>query len=199
MLKEKKTYLIFAFSLLLGISGYFYWTHKDKISSKTIPQAQIAFVNLSRIRNEADALIHLRQLVEEEYKNFKDEIHGKEVEIRSEHNTLETLPKRTAKEKKEFQIRQKAHDQRIKEVSLLIQEKKAALHANFSSITESIEVAIQDIINQLAKESHLNLIFNSSTLDTSVILYGGEELDITDQVLSELNDKLPTVKLPSKQ
>lgn len=192
---KNNRYVLLSLSVVLCLSLGAYYFHGQVLRLKSIPSAQIAFVNLSRIRNEATSLIKLRELVEESYKKFKDEIHSQELAIREEHKILESQKGRSAKDKAELQKRRQSHDKKIKEMSSIIQEKKNKLNETFSKITESIEIEIQEIVNLLAKEHHLNLVFNSSTMDTSVILYGGEDLDITDEVLAQLNKRMPTVHL----
>lgn len=180
------------------VLGYFVWLMpQESRPLKPIPNAQIAFVNLTRIHNEAAAFVKFKELIELQYKGFKNEIHTQEKEILDEYALLEQQKGTKSKEQGSLQKRREVLDKKMKEMSSVIHERKTALHQNFAKITDNIESAIRRIVESLAKEHHLNLVFNATVMDASVVLYGGEELDITDEVLAQLNHEIPTVQLES--
>lgn len=193
-----KNTLIILSLIILTASGYYAWqVSRMSVNLKPIPNAQIAFVNLTRIRNEATAFVKFKELIEHQYKEFKDEIHTQEKEILDEYALLEQQKGLKGKEKGPLQKRREELDKKMKEMSSVIHERKTALHQNFSKITENIEASIRRIVESLARKNQLNLIFNATVMDASVVLYGGEELDITDEVLAQLNKEIPTVQLES--
>ncbi len=199
----KAKYILLIFALLsvaaaIGASSHYAWRNYQKsLRLKTIPNAQIAFVNLTRIHNEATAFVRLRELIERQYKDFKNEITSQEKEILDQHAILEQQKNQKAKEKEDLQKRKEELDKKMREMSSVIHERKTALHQNFAKITDNIETTIREIVNSLAKKHQLNLIFNATVMDASVVLYGGDELDITDEVLTQLNKAIPTVHLES--
>lgn len=193
-----KNIIIIAGLAIFAVSGYYAWQiSQDNRPLKPIPNAQIAFVNLSRVHNEAMAFIKFKELIELQYKGFKNEIHDQEKEILDEYALLEQQKSTKSKEKGSLQKRREELDKKMKEMSSVIHERKTALHQNFSKITENIEATIRRIVESSAKKHQLNLVFNATVMDASVVLYGGEELDITDEVLAQLNYEIPTVQLDS--
>jgi outer membrane protein len=191
-----KHVMVFCCVVMTAFGGHYIWrTHQKNLRIKPIPNAQIAFVNLTRLRNEAQAFIKFRELIERQYKIFKDDIHTQEKNILDEYTALEQKRLSKMKGKADLQKDKEALDQKMKEMSTIIHEKKTALHQNFSKITEKIEAAIREIVANLAQKHRLNLIFNATVMDASVVLYGGPELDVTDEVLSLLNREIPTVHL----
>lgn len=199
----KTKYIVLVFALLavlaaVGVSSHYAWrSYQKTLRLKPIPNAQIAFVNLTRVHNEATAFVKLRELIERQYKDFKNEISTQGKEILDQHAILEQQKNIKAKEKEDLQRRKEELDKKMREMSSVIHEHKTALHQNFAKITDNIEAKIREIVNTLAKKHQLNLIFNATVMDASVVLYGGDELDITDEVLAQLNREIPTVHLES--
>lgn len=161
------------------------------------PYTQIAFVNLSRVNTEAQAVKHFKELIERQYKNFHEEILAKEKNLQIEYNKIHQLEKANPEQAKELKKQKDILDRQVSDLDKTLRDRKESLNKSFAHIQEEIEQTIRDIVNDVAKKRGLNLVFNATILDASVVLYGGSELDITDEVLQELNHKLPTVHLPA--
>ena len=162
-----------------------------------VPHAQIAFVNLSRVNTEAQAVKQFKELIERQYKNFHEEILGQEKKLQAEYEKIHYLEKNNPEQAKDLKSKKDELDRQVSELDKILRDRKESLNKSFGHIQEEIEHTIREIVTNVAKRRGLNLVFNATILDASVVLYGGAELDITDEVLRELNHKLPTVHLPS--
>ncbi|AIK95800.1 OmpH family outer membrane protein [Candidatus Odyssella acanthamoebae] len=193
-----KTSISIALVALIG-AGIYYGKGLLNYSSSVIPvpHAQIAFVNLSRVNTEAQAVKQFKELIERQYKNFHEEILGQEKRLQAEYEKIHYLEKNNPEGAKDLKSKKDELDRQVSELDKILRSRKESLNKNFGHIQEEIEHTIREIVNNVAKRRGLNLVFNATILDASVVLYGGSELDITDEVLRELNHKLPTVHLPS--
>jgi len=163
-----------------------------------LPRAQIAFVNLSRVNTEAQAVRHFKELIERQYKTFHDEILDKEKSLHTQYDQIREIEKKSPEKAKGLSAKKDDLDRQVTDLDKTLRARKDSLNKSFARIQEQIEGTIRDIVTDVAKRRNLNLVFNATILDASVVLYGGSELDITDEVLRELNLKLPTVHLPSE-
>ncbi|WP_010297324.1 OmpH family outer membrane protein [Candidatus Odyssella thessalonicensis] len=188
------------FIVLTVIGAVTYFLPKafnGSVRSVSVPSAQIGFVNLSRVKTEAQAMRHFRELIERQYKIFHEEILSKEKKLQAEYEEIRKLEKDTTETTKDLKAKKDNLDRQISELDKILRSRKESLNKSFAQIVEEIEQTIREIVNNVAKRRTLNLVFNATILDASVVLYGGPELDITDEVLEELNHRLPTVHLPS--
>ncbi|MBW8310257.1 MAG: OmpH family outer membrane protein [Candidatus Paracaedibacteraceae bacterium] len=193
-----KTSILLIVGALIGTGLYY---GKTLLFSSSIilpvPHAQIAFVNLSRVNTEAQAVKHFKELIERQYKNFHEEILGQEKKLQAEYEKIHYLEKNNPEQAKDLKSKKDDLDRQVSELDKILRDRKGSLNKSFGHIQEEIEHTIREIVTNVAKRRGLNLVFNATILDASVVLYGGSELDITDDVLRELNHKLPTVHLPS--
>jgi Skp family chaperone for outer membrane proteins len=185
-------FVVMGGGIYYGVS--FFTPHSSAIP---VPSAQIGFVNLNRVNTEAQAVKQFKDLIERQYKNFHDEILEKEKALQAEYERIHQIEKEIPEPPQELKQQKDDLDRQISELDKILRSRKESLNKGFTEIQEEIERAIRDIVNDVAKRRGLNLVFNATILDASVVLYGGAELDITDEILQELNHKLPTVHLPS--
>ena len=187
--------LIIVFSLvssLFLIVNHFY---KKPISSPPPPIA-VGIVNLSVIRNEALVFKNFTDLINKQYKSFHSELLSQETDLRKSYNEVKHIENTSKTSSPELQKRRSEIDQKVSELEKNIRDKKDKLNASLASLKGKIDQTIQEIIVQVAEKRHLNLVFNATILDAPVVLYGGKELDITPEIIENLDQKLPTVQLP---
>lgn len=191
--------LIYAL-IAVAILGSSYYGYKQYTRPEIIPlpRAQIAFVNLSRVNTEAQAVRHFKELIERQYKTFHEEILDKEKKLQQQYEEIRAVEKQSPEKAKALKGAKDDLDRQVTDLDKTLRVRKDTLNKSFARIQEQIESTIREIVDDVAKRRKLNLVFNATILDASVVLYGGSELDITDEVLRELNLKLPTVHLPSE-
>ncbi len=195
-LLKKISYSVFFVGSIIG--GYYGYKYYNKIEIMPLPSAQIAFVNLSRVNTEAQAVRHFKELIERQYKTFHEEILGREKQLQKQYEEIREIEKKSPELAKNLSAKKDDLDRQVTDLDKTLRARKDTLNKIFARIQEQIESKIREIVTDVAKRRNLNLVFNATILDASVVLYGGSELDITDEVLRELNLKLPTVHLPSE-
>lgn len=159
------------------------------------PQVSIGVVNLSVIRNEGLVFKSFKELIDTQYKTYHTEFLHQEDNLRKNYDEIKRLESTGKKQTAELQKLRSELDQRVLELEKNIREKREKLNTNLAELRNEIEQAIHEIIIEVSKKRNLNLVFNATILDAPVLLYGGKELDITPEILEELDKKLPAVHL----
>ncbi len=198
--KHKKliVILLLLVGALLVFSGYKIWKALSHHSNRRpIPEIQLATVDLPRIRNEALAFVAFRELIERQYKSFHIEIMELEQHLRQRYGLIKEKESKSSTLAKDLNNEKDLLDKEVSELEKTIRQRKEKLAQNFEDISQKIETKLQQIIAKIAQERHLNLVFNTSSIGDSAVLFGSQELDISSEVISKLNKELPTVHLPS--
>jgi outer membrane protein len=163
----------------------------SSFSASAIALDNIATVNIKEIMDKSSAAKSVKDQLDAKQKSFQTEMSKKEEDLQKEEQDLgkqRTVlsPEAFDKKVKDFKIKA---DTAQKEV----RSKRAALDNAFSSALGDIQKAVFDIVSRIAKEKAYSVV-----LPTSQLLYGDPKLDITKNVLDELNKTLPKVNVSFK-
>lgn len=149
-------------------------------------QSKIAVVNIQKIMSESSAAKSIRTQLETKQKAYQAEISKKEEAMQKEEQALSQ--ERATLSKEAFE--KKVNDFRTKATAMQkdVQTKKATLDGAFEKALNDIQKVVNDIIVEMAKEKGFNVAIPSSQL-----LYADPSMDITSDVSTKLNAKLPNV------
>jgi outer membrane protein len=186
---------IIAFSLISSLFLIMNHFYKKPIISPPPPIA-VGIVNLSIIRNEALVFKKFTDLINTQYKSFHSELLSQENDLRKNYDEVKHIESTNKTSNPELQKRRSEIDQKVSELEKNIRDKKDKLNSSLASLKGKIDQTIQEIIIDVSEKHHLNLVFNATILDAPVVLYGGKELDITPEIIENLDQRLPTVQLP---
>ena len=151
----------------------------------------IAIVNVQKLMQEAKAAKSAREQLESKQKSYQKEISQKEEKLKKEDQEL--AKKRDALSQDAFDKKVAAFRSEVTEVQKEVQQKKSALDEAFAQALTDIQKAVTDIIGELAEEKEFTV-----AMPASQVLYYEEKFDITEEVLSRLDKKLPKVTLQFK-
>ena len=161
----------------------------DVVSIKD--SVKIAVIDMQKILNESVAY----QGVVEQFENIRRKHRNKmtklEDEIRdSEHNLF----------KQKNIISKESYAEKVQELSKRINEIKAQknndvkrFEVSFEKATNKIQKALIDVLSSIASNMNLDLVMAKSQ-----VLLVGNNIDLTDIAVKELNKVLPKVKLDLK-
>jgi outer membrane protein len=144
----------------------------------------IAVVNIQQVMRDATAAQNVREQLESKQKAFQAEISKKEEQLQKEDQELGK--KRSVLSKTAFEEKARAFRNKATEVQKEVQGKKALLDNAFEHSITEIQKVVTEIIATLAKEKGFSV-----AIPTSQILYSDSKLDISGDVLTRLNQKLP--------
>lgn len=149
---------------------------------------QIATVNLQQVMNGSTAYQDVHAQLEHKQKAFQIEISKKEDELQKEKQKLGH--EQTVLSKSAFEKKAEAFGKKVTEAQKEGQSKNALLNAAFERSMGEIQKAVNDIVADLAKEKGFTVAIPSSEM-----LYADPKLDISEEVLKRLNQKLPKIKV----
>lgn len=148
----------------------------------------VAVVNIQEIMHSSTAAKSVKEQLDAKRKSFQTEMSRKEAELQKEDQALgqqRSLLSPEAFDKKLKEFKAKANGAQ-KEV----QTKGGELDSAVSASLNQIQKAIGEIVDDLAKQRGYTLVET-----TSQLLYADPKLDITQDVLTRLNKKLPKVSV----
>jgi Skp family chaperone for outer membrane proteins len=148
----------------------------------------IAIINYQKILHESSAGKSVKEQLDAKEKTFQSEMSKKEDELNKEQEKLSQQravlsPDAFEKKAKEFRAKTNAAQREV-------QSKKGALDNALFSASNDIQKAVGDIVANMAKSKGYTMV-----IPVSQLLYADAKLDITNEVLTQLNSTLPKVTL----
>jgi len=148
----------------------------------------VAVLHVQSILSNAKAVKSIRDQVTKFGSSFEKEIQKERDAIRTANQEL--ARQRTILAPEAFAEKRREFEQRVVEVQRLVQKRQRELDTSRNEAMAQVNSSYVEIISAIAKEQNLALILKKAQTAFSV-----KTLDITQDVLSRLNKKLPTVKV----
>jgi outer membrane protein len=150
------------------------------------PALSVLVVDVQSLLQKSKSAKMVRQQIEQKRSEYAKEISQQEEALRRERDTLQRQQASLSadalnKKGREFQ-------QKVNELDRSVQAKRQALERSNAEALESIQNVMLKIITEIAKERKSNLVFQRSEL----VLFDNS-FDVTDQVLAQLDEQLPTL------
>jgi Skp family chaperone for outer membrane proteins len=155
---------------------------------ETLAMEGVAVINIQDIMRDSLAAKSVKKKLEAKQKSFQAEMTKKEKDLQKKERDL--VKQRGTLSQVEFDKKAKSFQQAATKAQRDVQTKKAKLDKAFSDSLATIQKTVTDIAKSIAKERGVKLV-----LPTSQLLYADPSLDITKEVLAQLNKKLPNVKV----
>jgi outer membrane protein len=175
-------------SLVLVCCGFGYaQAQQAPPSQPAVPSAlNVLVVDVQSLLQNSKSAKMVRQQIEQKRGEYAKEISQQEEGLRRERDALQRQQASLSaealnKKGREFQ-------QKVNELDRSVQTKRQTLEKSNAEALESIQSIILKIITEIAKERKANLVFQRSEL---VLFDNG--FDVTDQVLTKLDEQLPTL------
>jgi len=150
-------------------------------------------LDIGKIRRDAASVKSIR----EQIINYQNKIQG---EIQKEQEALRTAQQELAKKQtllapEAFAEERRKFEQRVVGVQQMVQQRRRSLEEAQTKAMLQVERSLNEIVASMAEKNGYDVIMRLSQ-----IVYVKTQLDITGDVLKELDQKLPTVKvdLPTK-
>ena len=160
-------------------------------SAPTMAETNIAVVDIQKIMRDSTAAKSVRTQLESKQKAYQAELKKKETAMQKEEKELSA--QRAALSPEAFEKKVNAFRTKATTVQKDVQKKKSALDRGFEKALNDIQKSVNGIITDLAKEKGFDLAIPSGQL-----LYAEPSMDMTSEVLSRLNKKLPKVSVSFK-
>jgi outer membrane protein len=179
----------FIFSLILSLSFTNIGSYAQTINPVSpVSGLRIAILDLTSIRRDSLVVKNIRDQIVTFREVFRKNIQKEEVALKAANQDLAKkrnilTPEEFAKERRKFQ-------QKVVALQRMVQQSKQALDQTRSIAMVEVEKMLNKIITKIALDRDINII-----LRRDVTILASRTLEITSDVLKELNSKLPKVKV----
>lgn len=168
-------------------------------------QSKIVTVDMDRLFNNYYKFEPIRDRVEAARETLVSELQRRQTEIQEREAALRTLeeelqnPLLAEEEKQRIQAEGRAGVQELQRLAQEFQQYQAQSREGLAQTTakerNDLITEIRAVVNTVAQRLGVDLVLEASdipgTLNVPTVLYSAPALDITDQVLTELNKDAP--------
>jgi Skp family chaperone for outer membrane proteins len=157
--------------------------------AQKLPTTVAAVIDYQRILTEAAAARSIREQIEVRRKAYQEEI-GKE-EQRLHEADKEFARQRSLLTPEAFAEKRRDFEREVAEVQRMVQERRRELDSASAVALKEVQDALIEVVTSIAEERGFNLV-----LPSSEVLFFARRIDLTGEVLTKLNDRLPDVQVP---
>jgi Skp family chaperone for outer membrane proteins len=147
----------------------------------------IAIVDVQRVLGESSAGKSIQAQLETEGRKIRDQISKLDDELKNGENELKR--QRSVMSQDAFNEQAQALQRRQQEDQRIVQDRRDAFTKGQNDAVNVVGDNIRDIVQQLASERHIGLVLRKEI----VMSVSDKNMDITDDVIRRLNEKLPSV------
>lgn len=148
----------------------------------------LAVLDVQKILRDSSAMKNIREQVIKYGSTFEKEIEKERNEIRSTNQEL--ARQRTILSPDAFAEKRRLFEEKVVGVQRLVQQRQRELDASRNKAMAEVNKVYTEIVAKLAAERNLAIILRKVQTVFTV-----STLDVTQEILSRLNNKLPTVKI----
>ncbi|HEX5796360.1 MAG TPA: OmpH family outer membrane protein [Geminicoccaceae bacterium] len=160
-----------------------------EVRAQKLPTTVAAVIDYQRILNEAAAARSIREQIDVRRKAYQEEI-GKE-EQRLHEADREFARQRSLLTPEAFAEKRRDFEREVAEVQRMVQERRRELDSASAIALKQVQDALIEVVTSIAEERGFNLV-----LPSSEVLFFARKIDLTEEVLTKLNDRLPDVQVP---
>ena len=158
------------------------------------PAPVIIIVDITQILHDSKAAKDIQGQLDKETAVYSKTVSQQENELQQMRDELER--QRTLLAPEAFSAKTREYQQRFETLDRNVQSKRQALQQSLNDAMTKVQNAALEIIQDVAKERKANLV-----LTKAAVIFEDGSLDVTLEVMSRLDAKLPTlaVDLPKDQ
>jgi Skp family chaperone for outer membrane proteins len=157
-------------------------------SSVKMPSPVIAIIDVQRILQESLASKGVQKQLEVQRSKFQNEIEKEENSLRRSEQELSAQRAKLSAQlyaEREQQLRQ-----RFLSVENHVQARRKVLDQSYTDAMNAVRKALLDVVSGIARERGINLVIVKQQA-----LWTDQPLDITDEVLKQLDEKMPKLEV----
>ena len=153
---------------------------------------RVGVIDLSEVLRQSQAIINVRELLDEKRAEFQEQFAAREVELLSREKSLKS--KRDIMSKEAYEAEVRLFQDEVAEVQREIQQKRKSLDNAFQKAQDKLRNLAIEIVGDIAKEQKLDLVANRSN-----VLVFRNQLDLTKIVLARLNERTKDARFEVKE
>ena len=153
---------------------------------------RVGVIDLSEVLRQSQAIINVRELLDEKRAEFQEQFAAREVELLSREKSLKS--KRDIMSKEAYEAEVRLFQDEVAKVQREIQQKRKSLDNAFQKAQDKLRNLAIEIVGDIAKEQKLDLVANRSN-----VLVFRNQLDLTKIVLARLNERTKDARFEVKE
>ena len=150
------------------------------------PALAVMVVDVQALLQNSKAAKMVRDQIEAKRAEYAKEISKQEETLRAERDALQKQQATLSPE--QLNIKGREFQAKVNELDREVQAKRQALERSNADALQKIQETMVKIITDIAKDRKANLVFQRSEL----VLFD-QGFDVTDQVLTKLDEQMPTL------
>jgi Skp family chaperone for outer membrane proteins len=160
-------------------------------AQQRLPSAVAAVIDYQRIFKDAKAARAITDQVESRRRMYQEEIAKEEQRLHEADKEL--ARQRSVLTPEAYAERRRDFETQVVEVQRMVQERRRQLDQAKAVALNEVRSAVIEIVGELSDVRGFNLV-----LPTSGVLLFSPQIDLTNEVLSRLDARLPNVKVPER-
>ncbi len=177
--------------VVLQAIGLWSATSAWSAGQEKLPPTVAAVVDYQRVLQEAAASKSIAVQMEERRKAYHDEIIAEEQRLHEAEREL--AKQRSVLSEDAINERQKELEAEVQSVRELTQKRRQQLEEVSAEAVKQVERALFEVLTVIAEERGLNVV-----LPTSQVLFFSRQIDLTDDVLAQLDARLSEVPVTER-
>lgn len=157
-----------------------------RVHAQQPPAPVIIIVDIAQILRDAKAAKDIQAQLDKETTGYSKVVAQQENELQQMRDELER--QRTLLAPEAFGAKTREYQQRFETLDRAVQTKRQALQQSLNEAMTKVQNAALEIIQDVAKERKANLV-----LTKAAVIFEDGSLDVTAEVLSRLDAKLPSL------
>ncbi|MGI9434480.1 MAG: OmpH family outer membrane protein [Geminicoccaceae bacterium] len=180
-----------ALIIVLLLAGIGSGTRAFAANDEQLPETIAAVIDYQRILQESSASQSIAEQMEVRRKTYQEEISKEEQKLYEAETALSK--QRSVLSEDAFKSKQGEFEAKLAGVRELTQQRRQQLEAVSAEAANAVKQALIEILTGIAEERGFNLV-----LPTSQVLFFSRQIDLTDDVLAQLDALLPQVPIEDK-
>ena len=158
------------------------------ISAEARAETKIGIVNIQKIMTEAKAAQSIQKQLDEHRKSFQEEFSAHERNLKEQEDKL--LEARAEMNAEEFSAKRQEFENELLETRKLVQKRQRALEEGAAKALGELRSKVITIVSDKADQEDYDLILTRQN-----VMLAQKTMDITDDVMSSLDEAVQDIKL----
>ncbi|GHD46766.1 hypothetical protein GCM10017083_16260 [Thalassobaculum fulvum] len=175
--------------LILGVpTGLLHAQTAPPSAPAEVAELPVAVVDVQGIMRAAQAAKAIHEQIETRRSAYQEEVSAEEKRLRTVEQDLAQQRSILAPEAYQQKVRQ--FQSQVAEVQRQVQMRKRELDETFAKAMNEVRKSLVSVVAEIAEQRGIKLV-----LFKSQIVIAEKSLDVSDETLKRLNERLPTVKV----
>ena len=150
--------------------------------------ARIAILDVERVLTQSEAGKNALKQITDQRKRYQDEISKAEDQLRNEERDL--VQARATLAAEAFDEKRRGFERKVQDTQRMVQQRSGTIDNMMRNAREQIGKAALAALQELIKERGFNVV-----LDRKQIVATDPSLEVTEEVMTRVNKRLPSIKV----